>query len=264
MLSKTKEILEEKNIPNDLKVRTKNIYGIYKKLNEGNRIEEIHDLLALKILVENIDDCYRSLGIFHSIYHPINNKFKDYICNPKTNMYSSLHTTVFGPHDKLVQAQIRTFEMDSIDTFGLTAYWSLNDGDVRDKMQSDLNNNFQFFKSLTKLNKMFGDNQDFVYQVKSELFADKIYVYTTKGDIIELPKGSTPVDFAYKIHSEVGNHMIGACVNDEEVSADYLLQSRDRVKIITSDLRSGPEMDWENIAKTSYARKKIRDFYKNV
>lgn len=260
MLFKIKNILNDKNIPNEIKVRTKNIYGIYKRLNEGNKLSDIHDLLALKIMVDEIDNCYKTLGLIHNVYHPINDKFKDYICNPKTNMYRSLHTTVFGPDDKLIQTQIRTFDMDKVASFGLTAYWDIKRGNARDVMQEDLKKKFQFFKSLTEINSMFGDNQQFVNQVKNELFADKIYVYTTKGDIIELPKGSTPIDFAYKIHTDIGNTMVGAFVNDEYVPVDYQLKNKDRVRIVTDDLSFGPREDWIDKAHTSLAKRKIKEF----
>ena len=262
MLYKIQKLLNDKNIPNEIKVRTKNIYGIYKRLEEGYKLSDIHDLLALKIMVDEIDNCYKTLGIIHQEYRPINNKFKDYICNPKTNMYRSLHTTVFGSDDRLVQTQIRTFDMDKIASFGLTTYWDIKKGKARDVMQNDLKQKFQFFKSLTEINSMFGDNQQFVNQVKSELFSDKVYVYTTKGEIIELPKGSTPIDFAYKIHIDIGNTMVGVIVNDEYVPVDYILKNKDRVRIVTDELSYGPREEWYNMAKTSYAKKKIKEFGK--
>ena len=262
MLYKIQTLLNDKNIPNEIKVRTKNIYGIYKRLNEGHKLSDIHDLLALKIMVDEVANCYYTLGMIHHNYHPINDKFKDYICNPKTNMYKSLHTTVFGPDDRLVQTQIRTFDMDKVASFGLTAYWDVEKGKARDVMQEDLRAKFQFFKSLTEINSMFGDNQEFVRQVKIELFSDRIYVYTTKGDIIELPKGATPIDFAYKIHTDVGNTMVGAFVNDEYVPVDYTLNNKDRVRIVTDDLSYGPREDWVNKAQTTYAKRKIREFNK--
>ena len=262
MLSKIKNMLEDRNIPNEIKVRTKNIYGIYKRLNEGQRLSDIHDLLALKIMVDEVDNCYRTLGLIHKEYHPINDKFKDYICNPKTNMYSSLHTTVFGPEDRLVQTQIRTFDMDKIASFGLTAYWDVEKGNARNVMQHDLKEKYQFFRSLSEINSMFVDNQQFVSQVKSELFSDKVYVYTTKGDILELPKGSTPIDFAYKIHTDIGNTMVGAYVNDEYVSVDYTLKNKDRVRIVTDELSFGPREDWIDKAHTSLAKRKIKEFNK--
>ncbi len=262
MLSKIKGMLEDRNIPNEIKVRTKNIYGIYKRLNEGQRLSDIHDLLALKIMVDEVDNCYKTLGLIHKEYHPINDKFKDYICNPKTNMYSSLHTTVFGPEDRLVQTQIRTFDMDKIASFGLTAYWDVEKGNARNVMQHDLKEKYQFFRSLSEINSMFADNQQFVSQVKSELFSDKVYVYTTKGEIIELPKGSTPIDFAYKIHTDIGNTMVGVFVNDDPVPIDYTLKNKDRVRIVTDELSFGPREDWIDKAHTSLAKRKIKEFNK--
>ena len=264
MLLKIQSMLNDKNIPNEIKVRTKNIYGIYKRLSEGQKLADIHDLLALKIMLDEVANCYFALGMIHEEYHPINNKFKDYICNPKTNMYRSLHTTVFGPDDRLVQTQIRTFEMDKVASFGLTAYWDVEKGNARDVMQEDLKSKFQFFKSLTEINSMFGDNQQFVNQVKCELFSDKVYVYTTKGDIIELPKGATPIDFAYKIHTDIGNTMVGVFVNDEYVPIDYVLKNKDRVRIVTDDLSYGPREDWIEKAQTSHARRKIKEFKKGI
>ena len=260
MLLKINNVLNDRNLPNEIRVRTKNIYGIYKKISNGYKISDIHDLLALKIMLEDVEDCYRALYLVHSKYHPINDKFKDYICNPKTNMYQSLHSTVFGPDDRIVQTQMRTFDMDKIATFGLATYWDINKGDARNIMQENLKQKYQFFKSLTEINAMFGDNQDFVRQVKVELFADKIYVYTTKGDIIELPVGSTPIDFAYKIHTDVGNTMVAAIVNDEYVPIDYKLKNKDRVRIITDELSFGPREDWGSMVKTSYARRRINQF----
>lgn len=260
MLYTIETTLNDENIPSVIKIRIKNIYGIYKRLNDGHKLSDIHDLLALKIMVDSVANCYYSLGIIHKEYHPINDKFKDYICNPKTNMYQSLHSTVFGPDDRLVQTQIRTFNMDKVASFGLTAYWDEQKGEARDVMQHDLKQKFQFFKSLTEINAMFGDNQQFVNQVKSELFADKVYIYTTKGDIIELPKGATPIDFAYKINIDIGNTMVGAFVNDEAVPIDYILKNKDRVRIITDELSYGPRENWIDKAQTSFARRQIKEF----
>lgn len=260
MLFKIQSMLNDETIPNEIKVRTKNIYGIYKKLSEGGKISDIHDLLALKIMVDNVDNCYQTLRLVHSEYYPVNGMFKDFICNPKTNMYSSLHTTVFAPDDRLVQTQIRTFDMDNIASFGLSAYWDIEKGNARTAMQKELKDKYQFFNSLVEINKVFGDNKEFVSQVKNELFANKIYVYTTKGEIIELPKGSTPIDFAYKVHTDVGNTMVAAVVNDEYVSIDTELQNKDRVRIITDDLSFGPREDWLDKTATTYAKRRIREF----
>ena len=262
MLQTINLILSDKNIPHEIKVRTKNIYGIYKRMEQGHKLADIHDLLSLKIMVDDIDNCYRTLRLIHFEYHPVNDKFKDYICNPKTNMYRSLHTTVFGEEERLVQTQIRTFDMDKIASFGLTAYWDISKGNARYIMQEDLKNKYQFFKSLIEINRVFSDNQDFVRQVKSELFSDRIYVYTTKGDIIELPKGSTIIDFAYSIGPDVGNTMVSAIVNDRVVEPDYVLKSKDRVRIITDTLSYGPREDWLDKAVTTQAKRLIREFTK--
>ena len=259
MLVTISTMLDNREIPNEIKVRTKNIYGIYKRLSEGHKLSDIHDLLSLKVMVDGIENCYQTLGMVHSKYPPINDKFKDYICNPKTNMYQSLHTTVFGEDEKLVQTQIRTFDMDKTASFGLTAYWDINKGNARDNMQNDLKSKYQFFKSLIEIDKMFGDNQEFVNQVKYELFSNKIYIYTPSGAIIELPKGATPIDFAYKIHTDLGNTMVSAIVNDEHVSVDHVLNNKDRVRIITDDLSYGPREEWIDMAKTTHAKRKIKE-----
>ena len=264
MLHKIQVILNEKEIPNEIKIRTKNIYGIYKRISNGQKLSDIHDLLALKIMVKEVEECYMTLGIIHSLYNPINDKFKDYICNPKTNMYRSLHTTVFGPKDRLVQTQIRTFDMDKVASFGLPAYWEKEKGKARDKMQKDLREKLPFFMSLTEINSVFRNDKEFVDQVKKELFSDLIYVYTTKGEIIELPKNSTPIDFAYKIHTDIGNNMVAAFVNDNYVSIDYKLQNKDRVRIITNELSDGPREDWIDKAHTTLAKRKIKEFNKNI
>ena len=259
MLANIEEILNNEFIPHEIKVRTKNIYGIYKRLSNGhNKISDIHDLLSLKIMVDNIRNCYITLGLIHSEYNPINDRFKDYICNPKTNLYKSLHSTVFGPNEKLVQTQIRTFEMDRVASFGLTAYWDINRGDARYVMQEELRQKSQLFKSLTDINMMFKDNQEFVSQVKSELFADKIYIYTSSGKIMELPKGSNIIDFA--CYTGVENVLVGAKVNDEIVPIDYCLRNKDRVIILTDDLSYGYRERWIDIANTVYAKEKLKSF----
>lgn len=260
ILESINSLLEDQNISHELTSRIKNIYGIYKNISKGKKLSDIHDLLAIKIIVNDIKDCYLTLGKVHSKYIPINGKFKDYISLPKTNMYQSLHTTIFGPQDRLIQTQIRTKEMNQIDTYGLTAYWDLNKEEAKTTMQEDLKRKFQFFKSLTEINSLTSDNQQFVSQVKAELFQDTIYVYTPKGDIIELPNGSTPIDFAYKLNTSIGNTMVGAIVNDNPESIDYILQNKDRVKILTDPLSFGPRAEWQNKAHTIKAKRLIREF----
>ena len=260
MLYKINGILDDRGISHEIKVRTKNIYGISKRLEEVSTIGDIHDLLSLKIMVGEEEQCYQTLGLVHKEYHPMPKKIKDYICNPKTNMYQSLHTTVFGPSDRLVQTQIRTFDMDKVASFGITSYWDIEKGNARVVMQEDIKRKYQFFKSLLEINSVFGDNQEFVKQVKYELFSDQVYVYTPKGDRISLPKGATPIDFAYKIHTNVGNMMRYAIVNNEQVNDDYVLKNDDRVTIITDPLAYGPRPEREQYAYTTKAKRKIREF----
>lgn len=263
MKYKIENILKDNNIPNEIKVRTKNIYGIYKRLHEGEKLSDIHDLFSLKIMVDEIDDCYRGLRYVHSLYHPINSKFKDYIYNPKTNMYSSLHTTVFGPEGRLIQTQIRTFDMDKIASFGLTAYFDINKGEARKIMQEDLKNKYQFFSSLLEINSVFADNQEFVNQIKNELFSDKVYIYGINGNRVELPKGSTVIDYAFNLDSDIGNTMVGAIVNDDYKDVSYVLKNNDRVRIISDELSFGPREEWITKAVTTKAKKRIREFKGN-
>lgn len=256
MQYKIKTKLDENEIKNIIHLRTKNIYGIYKRLEEKEKISEIHDLLALKIIVEDIKNCYISLGLVHELYNPINNKFKDYICNPKTNMYRSLHTTVFGPNEKLVQTQIRILDMDTINSFGLTAYWDLKKGEARNVMQEELRKKYQFYQSLSMIEANFKDNAEFVKQVKNEILSEKVYVYTSTGAIIELPKGSTIIDYAYKTF--VGNIMVEAYVNDIQVPFNYKLKNKDRIRIITDELSYGTKRKWLNMAYTTTTKNEIK------
>lgn len=257
MLVKIQRLLNDKKIPNEMKVRTKNIYGIYKRLTEGDKLMDIHDLLSLKIMVDDVDNCYRALGIIHKEYRPINEKFKDFICNPKTNMYQSLHTTVFVDN-RLVQTQIRTFEMDKIDSFGLTAYWEINKGEAGKLMQKDLREKSQFYTSLDQVDSMFSDNSEFIAQVKEEVFSPKVYIYVN-GFVYELPVGATIVDLAYKIGAETAHTMQNARVNNNLCDVGRVLKNKDRVEIITDPLSYGPRREWLPMAKTSYARKQIEN-----
>lgn len=262
MLQTINKVLTNANIPHELKIRTKNIYGIYKRLEQGQKLSDIHDLLALKILVDNVAKCYPTLGLVHDKYFPMNNRFKDYIANPKTNLYSSLHTTVFGADGRLVQIQIRTFEKEKVASYGLTAFWNINKGNARNIMQEDLKNKYQFFESLVEIDQTFADNQEFVEHIQQELLSQRVYVYTKKGEIIELPSGSTAIDLAYKIHTELGNKMVGATVNDNPVDCDYILHNKDRVRIITDDLSLGPNIGWLDKVKTTKAKRQIKAYVK--
>lgn len=262
MYKKIDTILSDNLIPHEIKIRTKNIYGIFKKMAEGRKINDIHDTLALKIMVNEINHCYLGLRYIHDTYKPVPWKFKDYICSPKTNNYQSLHTTVFGEDDRIVQTQIRTFEMDQVASFGLPALWNLNMGHPRDVMQEELRSKSQVFKSLSDFNVMFKDNQEFVSKVKSELFSDKVYIYTSKGDILEMPKGATIIDLAYRIHTDLGNTLVGALVNESCVDVNYILKNKDRV-FLKTDIHANIQREtWGEIAQTSYAKKKINEYNK--
>lgn len=263
MFYKIKSILNSENLTNEVKLRTKNIYGIYKRLKEFNDVAKIHDLFMLKIIVEEVEDCYKLLYHVHSEYKPLND-MKDYICNPKINMYQSLQSTVFGPNGRLVQAQLRTFDMDRTASFGLTAHWDTHKGDARDKMQQELREKYQFLTTLAEIDTMFLDNQEFVDRVKLELLGEKINVYSPKGDKIELPLGATPIDFAYKYNPAMGNKMIKVLVNDVEVPLDYQLNMHDRVKIIIDENHHCPNENLVQVALTTHARKLIIDNIKRT
>lgn len=253
-------ILTDNNIPFKYTNRVKSIYGLYKQMKKGKKIIDVHDLLAIKIMTDSIKECYLALGLIHSEYPPINSKFKDYIALPKTNMYQSLHTTVFGMDDYLVQMQIRTHEMDKIDTYGLAAYWDIYKVGAYVQMEEDLKNHFQFFKSITELDAVTTNNRTFVNSVKKELFDETIHVYTTKGDVIELPSGSTPIDFAYKLNPIMGNSLSMAIVNDEEVDLFRPLKNKDIVRIITDSSSHGPTQEWQEKAVTMRAKRLIKRF----
>lgn len=262
MLLNIKRLLNDELIPNEIKIRTKNIYGIYKRYNEGQEFKNMHDLIALKVMVDDLVNCYNALRIVHSNYKHINDHFKDYLFNPKSNLYHSIHTTVFAPNNSLVQTQIRTFDMDKVASFGLPSFWDINKGEAGNVMHEELSKKYQLISTLNEIDSMFLDNAQFVNEVKNNLFSDNICVYTADGKRMNLVKGSTPVDFAYYIHTDIGNQMVEAYVNGELVPFDYELKYSDRVVIVTSDLSEGPKIEWLNLAHTGLARKKIKEFMK--
>ena len=264
MLKDVSELLNEHDIKHEIKGRAKSIYSIYNKLNKGKNWNDIFDLLALRILVDTEQECYVALGLIHSKYRPIPKRFKDYISRPKTNMYQSLHTTVFGIDGYLFEIQIRTHDMDKIAEYGIASHWSYkeNGGSTPSKnMQNDMEQKLQFFRNIIELQEENLQDEDFVNTVKSDVLKANIYVFTPKGDVIELPNGSTPIDFAYKVHTEVGNKMVGAVVNNSIVPLDYVLKNNDIIKINTSKSSLGPNKEWINIAKTSQAKNKIKSFF---
>ena len=252
--------ISKDNVECNIKMRIKHIYGIYKRLCEGHKVNDIHDLLNLKVMVDSINECYLTLGRVHKLYHPVNDKFKDYIFNPKTNLYQSIHTTLFAPEDRLVQAQIRTFDMDKVASFGLPMYWYLNKDVSRESMQEEFKAKFQVYNNIKQISEYFTDNKEFVENVKKELLSENVYVYSqVDGQVYELPKGSTPVDFAYRLGTSFGNQIVGAIVNDHEVELDYQLENNDRIFVKTDD-KAFPQKKWEDSVITSLAKRKIKDF----
>ena len=259
MQRKISELLIENNITRfEIKGRAKSIYSIYNKLQKGKKFSEIYDIYALRIIVDTESECYQVLGIVHSKFKPKQNRFKDYIANPKTNMYQSLHTTVFGQDGKLYEIQIRTHEMDEVAERGIASHWSYKEKGK--KLQNSMEQKLQLFRNIMELNDDKVSPEDFVNQVKDEILGDNIYVYTPKGDVFELPKGSTPIDFAYKVHTRIGDTMVGALVNDTIVPLSSELHDGDIIKINTNKT-STPSKEWLNMVKTSQAKNKIKAFF---
>ncbi len=262
MIESVSELLNTHGIEHKIKGRSKSIYSIYKKLEKGKRFSDIYDLLALRIYVETEQECYQALGIIHSKYRPKPKRFKDYIAMPKTNMYQSLHTTVFGVDGLLFEIQIRTYEMDRVAEYGIASHWSYKEkGSVKAVMQNEMEQKLQFFRSIMDLKSTEENPEEFVNTVKEEIFQNTIYVFTPLGDVIELPNGSTPVDFAYKVHTNVGDKTTGALVNSHIVPLDYKLKNEDIVKIITNNNSDGPSREWLNFVQTTQAKNKIKAFF---
>ena len=255
-------LLNSHGIKHKIKGRAKSIYSIYKKLDTGRRFSDIYDLLALRVFVETEQDCYQTLGIIHSKYRPIPKRFKDYIAMPKENGYQSLHTTVFGENGQLYEIQIRTYDMDQVAEHGIASHWSYKEKG-KTMMQSAMEEKLQFFRSIMELSREEDSDESFINSVKEDVFKKIIYVFTPKGDVIELPLGSTPIDFAYRVHSKVGDSMVGAIVNGNIVSLDYELQDNDIIKINTNKA-STPSREWINMAYTAQAKNKIRAYFNRI
>ena len=263
MQNELSELLTEHHIPFEIKGRSKSIYSIYNKLDKGKKFSDIYDLLALRILVNTEQECYLALGLIHSKFRPLSKRFKDYIAMPKPNMYQSLHTTVFGIDGYLFEIQIRTYEMNEVAENGIASHWAYkeNGGSTNAaNLQSTTEQKLQFFKQIIDLSHDKMSSEDFVNTVKDEVLNNNIYCYTPKGDVIELPIGATPIDFAYKIHSKVGETTIGAIVNNNIVPLDYELKDNDIVKINTNK-NSTPSKEWINMVKSTATRNKIRAFF---
>ena len=263
MQNEITELLNEHHIPHEIKGRSKSIYSIYNKLDKGKKFSDIYDLLALRVLVNTEQECYLALGLIHSVFRPLPKRFKDYVAMPKPNMYQSLHTTVFGIEGYLFEIQIRTYDIDEVAENGIAAHWSYKENkgsNSNANLTSTTEQKLQFFKSIIDLSQEKMSNEDFVNSVKDEVLNNNIYCFTPKGDVIELPRGATPLDFAYKIHTKVGETTVGAIVNNNIVPLDYELQDNDIVKINTNK-SSTPSKEWINMAKCSTTKNKIKAFF---
>ncbi len=263
MQTEITDLLNEHHIPHEIKGRAKCIYSIYNKLDKGKKFSDIYDLLALRILVNTEQECYLTLGLIHSKFRPLPKRFKDYIAMPKPNMYQSLHTTIFGIDGYLFEIQIRTHEMDEVAENGIAAHWSYKENKGSNKnanLTSTTEQKLQFFKSIIDLSHDKMTSEEFVNSVKDEVLNNNIYCFTPKGDVMELPRGATPLDFAYKIHTRVGETTVGAIVNNNIVPLDYELKDNDIVKINTNK-NSTPSKEWLNMVKCSTTKNKIRAFF---
>lgn len=265
IVNEVKECIDEAGIKAEINGRVKHFFSIYKKMkNQNKTLDQIYDIFAVRIIVDSVRDCYGALGFIHEKYKPIPGRFKDYIAMPKSNMYQSLHTTLISKSGQPFEIQIRTYEMHKTAEYGIAAHWKYKEnlsGTTKDKEEEKLT----WLRQILEWQKDTEDNREFMSTVKTDLdlFAEQVYCFTPNGDVKNLPAGSTPIDFAYSIHSAVGNMMVGARVNDRQVPVDYTLQNGDRVEILTSNNSKGPSRDWLAIVKSAQAKSKINQWFKH-
>ncbi len=253
VMDKIREKLRELKIKCDIDGRPKHIYSIYKKMHEKNKVfEEVYDLVAIRIIVKTVKDCYGVLGLVHTMWKPLPMRFKDYIAVPKQNMYQSLHTTLLGDDGKPFEVQIRTYEMHRTAEYGIAAHWKYKE-DIK-KTDEDMEARLAWLRELLEWQTDLKDSKEFMETLKIDIFSDNVFVFTPKGDVKDFVKGSTPLDFAYSVHSEVGNKCVGAKINGKIVPLDYKLKTGDIVEIITSQSSKGPSRDWLKFVKTAQAR----------
>ena len=268
IVSEVKKHIDNAGIQARVDGRVKHFFSIYKKMvNQDKTLDQIYDLFAVRILVENVQDCYASLGVIHEMYKPIPGRFKDYIAMPKPNMYQSLHTTLIGPNGIPFEIQIRTYEMHKTAEYGIAAHWKYKEsGGSREKnIENRTEAKLTWLRQILEWQKDESDNREFMSLLKSDLdlFSENVYCFTPSGDVKNLPNGSTPIDFAYSIHSAVGNKMIGARVNGKLMPIDYRIQNGDRIEILTSQNSKGPSRDWLTLVKSTQAKNKINQWFKS-